>query len=375
MTKGSPNAGIFFRNQAVEIAKKGHTVSLILIEMVSIKSLLREPLMQIEKNRDEGVCVFKVKANSLGTGRIGLHNTWMKHIIKWGIKKITEELGPIDVVHAHSFLPAGYFFCCLKKWINRPIVVTEHLSTIGNNRLTKKEHKQLIKTVRDSDAFICVSESLAEIVKKQTSIEREYIVIPNMVSAEFNYNKSKKRESVVSFLAIGGLTEIKQYDFLIENFIKTFDSDEKVQLKICGDGPDRNKLEKIIALNCRNHQIKLLGEQNHRMIPLIMEEADAFVHTSRSETFGVAIIEALTCGLPTIGTMCGGPNEVLEQYGCLPIPVGDGEELQKALRHMYNNHKSFDKKKISDIALEKYSGSVVTEKIEAVYINELKKYY
>jgi glycosyltransferase involved in cell wall biosynthesis len=67
-----------------------------------------------------------------------------------------------------------------------------------------------------------------------------------------------------------------------------------------------------------------------------MKNADLFIFSSRSEGFGLVLLEALYCEVPVIATDCEvGPREILEngKYGKL-VPVGDAREMQKAINEI-----------------------------------------
>lgn len=93
-------------------------------------------------------------------------------------------------------------------------------------------------------------------------------------------------------------------------------------LVLIGDGPDRAEVERLIdALKLRD-SVRLLGEKSE-FVPLL-QSADVFLLPSESESFGLAGLEALGCGVPVIGTRVGGIPEVVSdnQTGFLH-PVGD----------------------------------------------------
>ena len=66
-----------------------------------------------------------------------------------------------------------------------------------------------------------------------------------------------------------------------------------------------------------------------------MRHSNAFVLASRTETFGVVYIEALSQGLPVIATRCGGPESIVTSDNGLLVPIENIPELTKALLTLY----------------------------------------
>lgn len=83
------------------------------------------------------------------------------------------------------------------------------------------------------------------------------------------------------------------------------------QLKIHGEGPERTRLEDLIASLGLDAQIALRGYTTEPLAAL--READIFVLPSRHEGLGNALIEALACGIQVVASDCPhGPREILK---------------------------------------------------------------
>jgi L-malate glycosyltransferase len=98
-----------------------------------------------------------------------------------------------------------------------------------------------------------------------------------------------------------------------------------------------------------------------------LRESDCFVLPSKSETFGVAYMEALACGVPVIATKCGGPEVFVNKSNGLLIPVNDVDTLAVAMKYMYKNITLFDKKKIAKDIKSKFSPEVVANQLLRIY--------
>ena len=76
------------------------------------------------------------------------------------------------------------------------------------------------------------------------------------------------------------------------------------KLVLVGDGPDRSECERLCRqLNLCDH-VKFLGKQDG--LVEILNAADIFLIPSQSESFGLAALEAMSCGVPVVSSSVGG---------------------------------------------------------------------
>ena len=78
-------------------------------------------------------------------------------------------------------------------------------------------------------------------------------------------------------------------------------------------------------------------------------------------------------GLPVIATPCGGPEEFVNHENGLLVPCNRVNELADALKYMHKNINEYNKDKIRESTLKKFSETSIAQKIEEVYLNILKK--
>jgi len=98
----------------------------------------------------------------------------------------------------------------------------------------------------------------------------------------------------------------------------------------------------------------------------IIAESDCLVVASRVETFGVVIIESLSCGVPVISTRCGGPEHILaEAPFCSLVEDVDKSLASKMIE--FAERGSVDREAIRTFAVERYSAEAVARR----YIEEL----
>lgn len=117
---------------------------------------------------------------------------------------------------------------------------------------------------------------------------------------------------------------------------------------ICGQGNVKDSLLTFIKDNNLEQKVALLGQVSRNEIVDIMHKSHVYLHASETENFGLSIAEAMSCGLPTIGTLCGGPNYMLQNiYGGFPFEVDNVQQLLKQMEYVYKNYHDIDKRRIS----------------------------
>lgn len=372
-TEENPGNGVFFLNQAAALKQAGHQVTFLCPHYTSPGELLTSRRAWIKEYEQLGVHMVVYARPSWGANKLGLVCQRAAGMMKDALRYASQKYGPFDLIHAHSFMGAGYGVCRNRDVLNVPIVVTEHLSLIGQNRLTKRQIRNLRETVGSSDSFLAVSGKLKKDIEERTGIAGKIQVVPNMVSDVFRYTPETEKMNSFTFVSVGSLIPDKGHEVTIQAFCDAFPPEAGVQLLICGEGPRKKYLEALIAERHRTHQIQLLGQKNQQELSVIMARSHVFVLASRHETFGVVYIEAMACGLPVIGTKNGGSDEVLAAYGAAAVDIGSQKQLSEAMTAVYREYKRFDHGRISREIRKMYSQEAVVRQLEAVYCEAIKK--
>ena len=82
-----------------------------------------------------------------------------------------------------------------------------------------------------------------------------------------------------------------------------------ITLTIVGDGPDFNMVNQMIEEQGLKSIVRMVGKSSK--VEQYYVTADAFLHTSNYEGFGVVIVEAMSYGVPVIAFENAGPNEII----------------------------------------------------------------
>lgn len=125
------------------------------------------------------------------------------------------------------------------------------------------------------------------------------------IPAESKGHSSKK----IKFISSGRLDHAhKAYDLAIEAFVllKKENPSFEFEYAIAGTGPDREKLSLLIHQRGLEDQIHLLGWLEPSSLLVFYQSGDVFLHPSNFDPFPNAVLEAMSCGLPIIGSDAAG---------------------------------------------------------------------
>lgn len=372
VSRGYPTAkytlnGIFEFDQAKALATRGHEVIFATVDLRSIRRWRRWGRESLVK---DGI---KIEAINIPLGRFP---DWILHSVgimglKYLCRECLRKYGKPDIVHAHF---TGSAYISVKAFHDKhlPIIMTEHSSAINQARLSES----LIKTARyayeNVNEIVAVSPGLQNSILKKFGYHSKYI--PNMVDLEtFGLEEAVKSSAHYKIVTIGNLIPLKAMDILIKQFARFKAIVADSRLEIFGDGPERKNLELLIkSLNIED-SVKLNGICSRQIIAATLKRSDAFVLASRSETFGVAYIEALSCGVPVIATRCGGPEAFVHKGNGILVPVNNEEALLEAMKSMYRNKDLYNREQIAAETARKFSPDAVASQLEEVYQKVIDK--
>ncbi|WP_406267842.1 glycosyltransferase family 4 protein [Streptomyces sp. NBC_00191] len=205
---------------------------------------------------------------------------------------------------------------------------------IGQEHMTHNHHKPELRAemydhLARLDAFVTVSEGDATSYRAQMPLPgTRVLAIPNSVPEPMVAPSDTSGTTVV---AAGRLASEKQYQVLIEAFGKVVAARPEWTLRICGWGNQKDRLRRKIDELGLYNSVHLMGPRSP-IEPEWVKGAIA-VSTSRHESFGMTLVEAMRCGLPVVSTDCDyGPREIIEDgVDGLLVPVGDVEAIADAL--------------------------------------------
>jgi len=212
--------------------------------------------------------------------------------------------------------------------VRRPgtvVVAQEHMNFAAHKPVNRRE---LTRIYRQVDAAVMLTEGDREAFRAAAGPGANLAVIPNGVPAAAGGRASLESPTIV---AVGRLTHQKGFERLVEAFAEVAPVHPRWRLRICGAGPRRARLEQQIADLGLEGVVTLPGQL--QQVERELHDASIFALSSRFEGLPMALIEAMSVGLPVVAFDCPtGPREVIEHgRSGLLVPEGDVSALALAL--------------------------------------------
>jgi len=192
---------------------------------------------------------------------------------------------------------------------------------------------------RMADGILTASEGSAEDLSEFAGIPHKRItVIPNPVDREELFSRAAEpvshpwfdQDSVPVIVCLGELGGSKDYETLIRAF-SILRKGRQARLFIMGGGRRKEALEALVTELDITEDVHFHGYTDNPFPYL--GRASLFVQSSHYEGFGMALLEALSLGIPSVSTDCpSGPREILQDghFGKL-VPVGDVDAMAEAI--------------------------------------------
>lgn len=265
-------AGIFFKEQAEALARYGHNVSALSINLYSVLEILKHKKI-IFKSRDfieKNVDTYMIEYPSIPK----LHSLKQKISLYFFKKKFTDYVkrsGLPELVHVHSFM-VGRFALWIKENYDIPYEVTEHSTGFARGIVSESQLHIAQEVFTHSQANIAVSNEFKKLLESKFSVDFQYI--PNTVNIEFFSPLKKSDVKIFQFINIAFLDKKKNQSMLIKAFAKAF-KNQDVTLKIIGDGPEYEVLNTLLEQLNMQKQIFLHGRANRDAVKELLQESDA----------------------------------------------------------------------------------------------------
>jgi glycosyltransferase involved in cell wall biosynthesis len=136
----------------------------------------------------------------------------------------------------------------------------------------------------------------------------------------------------------------------------------EVTLDVVGDGPERSALEALAD----GLPIRFLGELSREGVASRMREADLFVMPSLVEPFGIAAIEALAAGIPTVCTSACGVADIVAEVGGIVVPPRDPVALSHALLTLLDGAQAVHTGTV-DLLRRSYGPAAIADRWDTIY--------
>lgn len=235
------------------------------------------------------------------------HEPWVPMLAR----QLLAKSRSVNVATFHACMPHGVMTRTIEK------VITPYTKSI----------------LKSFDVLTAVSDPAALYVRSLTDAPVE--IIPNGIDLE-KYKPQKvvrKKSNPRTILFVGRLERRKGLKYLLDAFARL--ADESCELRIAGNGPDRQKLEDY-AKKLSLHNVRFLGFVSETEKLRLLAEADVFCSPAiYGESFGIVLLEAMAAGVPVVAANNPGYSSVMQGRGFISlVDPKDTEQFAKRLALM-----------------------------------------
>jgi glycosyltransferase involved in cell wall biosynthesis len=194
-------------------------------------------------------------------------------------------------------------------------------------------HKPSFDVDLTRTTYVCVGAHLADAVRARGVAPDKVLVVPNAVRLDVPRAQGRRAGQAPVVIAGGRLHPKKGFDILIRAMALLRDQGGSALCRVAGEGPERARLEALIAELGLAGRVQLTGWCDD--LPSFLAEGDVFAFPSYQEGFPLVLLQAMAAGLPIAASAIDGPKEMLtpDENGLL-VPAGDPAALAAALAEL-----------------------------------------
>ena len=196
----------------------------------------------------------------------------------------------------------------------------------------------VIRSCRGFDYFIPISKELCDFYEepmKKIGVQTRYI----RFCIDNNPNKEKPDLDGKCLISVGRLSKEKGTEDLIRLFAGLHREDEKMILHIVGDGEERENICRMISEMGLESCVILHGFRDREYIYRLMKDMSLYVMTSYTESFGIVLLEAMSCGIPCVAyDSAQGAHEIIRSgYNGWLIEDRSEKVMSDKIRQLLSN--------------------------------------
>ena len=227
------------------------------------------------------------------------------------------DFSKYDILHADAPLPTGDAIRRLSKRYKVPFVEHGHgldvflEESYRNARNCAKISKASEKVYDEADAVIGVSQKVLNKIQEKLNIGKKAYVVYNGVDTD-RFQPVTHHNEEFTVVSIGNLIPLKGFDYTIKAIKLLIEQGyTNVKLRIAGRGELDAELKQLTKRLQMERYVEFLGYIPYDEIIKLLQQSDVFLLPSWYEALGCVYLEAMACGIPAIGCMGNGIDEVI----------------------------------------------------------------
>jgi len=358
----------------------GHDVTVFTSDLWSYSPPVKMPCSKFARKVD-GITVRRFGAISTGCVEHGI-DAVMPSMVPAMLKET------VDVIHAHGYLYFPTYASALVRRLKKDshVVMTTHTQR-GSARHTRMIADSSLGrlVLRTADHLVALTRSEMEYLSSMGVDRQKISVIPNGIDVqrfsnmperdEFRRKHGIAEENVL--LYVGRIDAVeKGLDTIVKALPVVLQEEPSTRLVLVG--PDFSGLDYLREL-ARKRGVErfatFIGPLFGRDLLEAYAAADLFVFPSRSEVFGIALLEAMAAGKPIVSTDVGGIPDIIEdRSNGLLVKPGSPSLLADAILVLLQDECLAGKMSTKNRATaRRYDWNCIARQIEQLYISLLQK--
>jgi len=290
------------------------------------------------------------------------------------------RLQKLDLLHVHYAVPHAICAMLAKQMAGDDLKVVTTLHGTDITILAQDETlKDIIRLgIRNSDAVTAVSRDLIRETRELLDIREPIDLTYNFVDKRVYYPRdciglradyADPHEKVL--MHISNFRPVKRTCDVVDVFARV-NAKMPSRLILVGEGPDLPKIQAKIQSMGLSGRVHFLGKQDD--VAQVISIADLLLLPSEKESFGLVALEAMACGVPTIGSQAGGIPELVEhgKTGYLS-PIGNTEDMANNAIKLLSDEKMYAnfREACLNRARNVFSDELITSQYEEIYYRVL----
>lgn len=325
-----------------------------------------------ESNENETIRRLKVTRKSAS----GITSFELLKLFSFGILSLRRQLKKDQITHIYSIFafPSGFlvYLATIGMQLNR-IVIVDAIDLPGVENSPVRSSKLLRFAIRNtlkSSSRVLVIQGLE--VEFESFCELEYTSVSTGIDSPMDLVRQPHLQREFRILTIARLVKRKNLPLTLNILKALIESGIPARLIVIGDGPEMLTVERMIRSLELTGIVELKGFINLENIPEILMESDAYLFTGFNEGISIALLQALSYGLPTVVKQNEGNKIIFGKRGeVFALDSNDPSDFAQVLSRIF--HEREFRKFAEEVSLEIVEPYLWETAIKRYLPNEIMK--